>query len=395
MPYSVEQDGERYCVVKDATGERVACHDSRAEANAQVAALYANEGDLSKASRYATEGRRKRRLHKVRIDEVSSVDRPAQEGALDVLFKRAPLDKREFSSDERERLADSGVAMPDGSYPIPDRAALGDAIQAFGRAKNKAAVAAHIKKRARALGATDLLPEDGQLSLSKSLEDETMTDEEKAALQKAEQERDELRKRAERAEKALALPTEQRAHFDTLDAEAQDAFLAKSDDERAGLLKAKADEDPVVYTTASGVPIRKSAGDAVVELAKQADEDRKARIRSDAQLENERLAKRADDELGHYPGESAVKVAVLRAIDGIEDENLRKSARELVAAGENALATAFEKRGTTDAPTGSPEAELESLTKRYMADNPDVSYIDAYDIVAKANPDVYEKALQG
>ena len=68
--------------------------------------------------------------------------------------------KRTYSADERKEYAANGIAMKDGSYPIPDKAALEDAISAFGRAKNKAATKRHIIKRAKALKATDLLPAD-------------------------------------------------------------------------------------------------------------------------------------------------------------------------------------------------------------------------------------------
>ena len=70
--------------------------------------------------------------------------------------RKAP---REFSADAREAMAGEGVAMPDGSYPIPDRGALKRAIQSFGRATDPAAVKRHIVKRARALGAEAMLPE--------------------------------------------------------------------------------------------------------------------------------------------------------------------------------------------------------------------------------------------
>lgn len=69
------------------------------------------------------------------------------------------LAKREFSTKEREAAADKGEAMPDGSYPIKNGEDLSNAIQAFGRAKNKAATKRHIMSRARALGMTDKLPE--------------------------------------------------------------------------------------------------------------------------------------------------------------------------------------------------------------------------------------------
>lgn len=66
---------------------------------------------------------------------------------------------RNVSTKERKKLAKSGSAMSDGSYPIANKQDLKNAIQAFGRASNKAAVKAHIIKRAKALGATNLLPQ--------------------------------------------------------------------------------------------------------------------------------------------------------------------------------------------------------------------------------------------
>lgn len=66
---------------------------------------------------------------------------------------------RTFSADQRKKLAEQGKALPDGSYPIVTKGDLRNAIQAYGRASNKAAARRHIIKRARALGATDLLPD--------------------------------------------------------------------------------------------------------------------------------------------------------------------------------------------------------------------------------------------
>ena len=79
--------------------------------------------------------------------------------------------KRDFSSEEREEAADEGYALPDGSYPIKSVQDLKNAIQAYGRAKDKAAAKRHIIKRARALGETQLLPDSWDV-MAKSLEDD-------------------------------------------------------------------------------------------------------------------------------------------------------------------------------------------------------------------------------
>ena len=65
----------------------------------------------------------------------------------------------DFNQMQRQRLAAKNQAMPDGSFPIRNVADLKRAIQAYGRAKNKTAAKAWIIKRAKQLGATELLPE--------------------------------------------------------------------------------------------------------------------------------------------------------------------------------------------------------------------------------------------
>lgn len=65
----------------------------------------------------------------------------------------------EFTTKQRENLADKDQAMPDGSFPIRNRSDLKNAIKAYGRAKDKAAAKRWIMKRARELDAEDLIPD--------------------------------------------------------------------------------------------------------------------------------------------------------------------------------------------------------------------------------------------
>lgn len=67
---------------------------------------------------------------------------------------------RAFSADKRKSAAKSGSAMGDGSFPIENVQDLKNAIKAVGRASNPASAKAHIKKRAKALGKENLLPDD-------------------------------------------------------------------------------------------------------------------------------------------------------------------------------------------------------------------------------------------
>lgn len=56
---------------------------------------------------------------------------------------------RTYSDQERETLAREGHALPDGSYPMPDCGAVGDAITAYGRApeSHRGPLAALIRRR--------------------------------------------------------------------------------------------------------------------------------------------------------------------------------------------------------------------------------------------------------
>lgn len=67
--------------------------------------------------------------------------------------------KRMYSADARRSLADSGDALPDGSFPIKDEEDLKNAIAAFGRAKDPEAAKDHIIKRATELDAEELIPQ--------------------------------------------------------------------------------------------------------------------------------------------------------------------------------------------------------------------------------------------
>jgi len=61
--------------------------------------------------------------------------------------------ERQFSEEERARLAARGLALPDGSYPVPDCDAVRRAHQAYGRApgSHRAELRAMVNRRNREL----------------------------------------------------------------------------------------------------------------------------------------------------------------------------------------------------------------------------------------------------
>ena len=80
-------------------------------------------------------------------------------------------DHREFSADQRREQASAGNALPDGSYPIPDKDALRRAaILARSGHGNAAAARRLIARRARELGVANPLDQSDDVSKSETVE---------------------------------------------------------------------------------------------------------------------------------------------------------------------------------------------------------------------------------
>lgn len=85
--------------------------------------------------------------------------------------------RKNYSTDERKKMAAKGHAMPDGSYPIADEEDLHNAIKLAGNGSaSKSAIKAHIKKRANAMGKTDALPDDWKDSAPEKKSEDTDID---------------------------------------------------------------------------------------------------------------------------------------------------------------------------------------------------------------------------
>ena len=110
--------------------------------------------------------------------EVLGYDKYESEEAQEIEAEAAEIAlKRAFSDDKRMALAKEGMALPDGSYPITSEEDLRNAVQSFGRAKDKQAAKLHIMKRAKDLGKENLIPPNwvmgGDMSKKSEIVDET------------------------------------------------------------------------------------------------------------------------------------------------------------------------------------------------------------------------------
>jgi hypothetical protein len=96
-----------------------------------------------------------KRSFAARPDANDSADAEVDAGDEDL-----DADKGEFSAAQREKDAEDGAAMPDGSYPIRSAKDVANAVRDCCRSGEKADVKAHIVARARAIGAESALPDD-------------------------------------------------------------------------------------------------------------------------------------------------------------------------------------------------------------------------------------------
>jgi hypothetical protein len=135
------------------------------------------------------------------------------------------LAKRKYTQAQRDDAADDGSAMPDGSFPIKTKDDLANAVKLAGSAKDPKAAKAHIKRRAKALGAADAIPdtwksakpgapEDGttvvasldKAAMSAMIVDATEVAVEKALAKSGEAHKAEISDLRAQLEKVLALP---------------------------------------------------------------------------------------------------------------------------------------------------------------------------------------------
>ena len=340
----------------------------------------------------------KKIMHKFRMSEISMVDTPAQEHARVAILKRRALTTE---ADGHSHLIvmtgaggdewKSGVTswadghshewITDESGNVILTAADGHTHQIATIAKNKDGKPVQIET-CKGVPAPKQDPEAGNAAepIGKNGEDNMSNQDKGAELEKKAAE---LQKNCDRLTAIVGLSADQRTHFDTLSGADQDAFLAKSSDERDAVLKNLADADPVVYTTTDGDELRKSAGETVIKMAKRADDLAKQLAKQEALAKRAELEKRASDEFPNLRGETVEKAALLGAVESISDEAVRGKVTEMLKAHDAGLGKAFERQGTQSAPSdNSPSAQLDDLAKAYAKDN-DVDITKAYDEVLK------------
>jgi hypothetical protein len=146
------------------------------------------------------------------------------------------------------------------------------------------------------------------------------------------------------------------------------SFIAKGSSERESILDEALKADSVEYTALDGTEYRKSAGAQLIIMAKRLDDQATEMEKHRKEAEEATYKNRVESTMENLIGDSVVKASVLRAIDGIQDESIRKSAIELVESANTALSVIGKSYGTTTSSTDTANA-LDDLAKAYAADN--------------------------
>lgn len=397
------------------------------------------------------------KLKNLVLHELSLVDFPANGLSKVTLFKRASAAdrytsiekgdladdvveylKRDFTQEQRDKDAESGVAMSDGSFPIANVKDLKNAIHALGRAKDPEKAKQHVVTRARALGAESELPAEWSggkragdpgehegdanmadvnaevVALKSQVDDltkkiETLTNEKTeltksvADLTKKNQGLTALKKAMPPAlAAALEAKKDPKASADDMSEEdckkcLADALKAHTDAEVEKVTKAAAEDEVIKIAdpadASKSIELRKSVVGEQMFMFAKAQQAEIAKSREEAEIVT--LTKQAETDLGNLPGTPVAKAKVLKAINGMPEET-KKSFLDMLKAGNAALKAGFRPLGLEKGGDATdPESQLEKMAADYAKAN-NVAKSIAYDAILKTDDGkrLYRESLQ-
>ena len=338
------------------------------------------------------------------IEEIASVDKPAQgPGARVVLMKsRESLEKRSILTDSIDghshllriddgngRLSSGETSWVEGhSHPwilTPE----GDVfVGESNRHTHRPLAISKAKDKEQRSASSDPITKADNPETNMENDNPVISAEQFA----------EMEARLTKAEILATLTDSEKVYLSGLTKSAAKKFLAS--DERDEIMQKSADSDPVVATTESGREIRKSQDPTgmLAELVLEKAKDKKKIKDLDDDNKKKDLEKRAG-ELKTLPGTTGTKVAMLKALDSIEDEAVRKSALESLNANAAAKSADFDEVGETDASVEVSEGldRLDELAKSIQEKTPGLSYEKAY-VQAMTTPEgslAYTKSQEG
>lgn len=335
-------------------------------------------------------------LRGLKLNELSLVDRGANKGARVTLFKRDPIDP--------EPLVEVCKGLFDDDASDSFREALADELkrQRVMEVNDKLFPLFEALRESIMTSAAELSGEDRDAKVRENVEEflSAMRGKMNALAEKAGTHvagspgtsptasngddimSEELEKKVGELETKIADLTKQAEGLneerDTLKAdlekvlEATGAKLEKSEDGETEVKLEKAEETVEI----NGEQVAKSD---VPEPVLKAIEKQNAEIaKMRERQEREDLAKRAESELPNLSGKPDEKGQLLKAIDGIEDEDVRKGVLESLKAADTAVSKLFAEVGKTVADDDSSATHrLEKMARDY-AEEKSLSYEQAF-----------------
>lgn len=309
-------------------------------------------------------GKQKKILNRIRIDEISAVDRPAQEDATMTIMKRA-----DETPNPTETMTEEVQKNEEVTEEVVTEVVETEEVE-------------------KAEEVTEEAPEaDAEVEKAEEAEETEEEDEEEKGYEKSladlTAELEVLQSELALAKSVAELSDAEKEVFASIEGEeARTEFLGKSADERAELIAKAADENAVIYKSLDGVEFTAQDDERLVSLAKQADEYKAQLVAAEEASIEKSYNERAETQLAHLPGELVTKNAVLRAIDGIEDEAVREQALSMLKAQSVAIEEQFVTKGVEGEEAEGDLGGLEKMAAAY-AEEHDMTLSKAYSEVLR------------
>ena len=349
----------------------------------------------------------RRIMHELQIQEISAVDRPAQKGARATIMKRADdndVNKQggdfvDTATGETEghqhgirfmRGENGSLGMilsyakgPNELMETHDHQVIQNQDGSFEVTTNHghthsidmdALQASALSFMTKNEEGSEIVwvPGDQVASLGKATSEATeeTTEGETEMSKELEAQITELTKNADRANAVIGLSPDVRKHFDTLEASAQDTFLALTGAEQSADITKMADANAVIYKASNGDEFTKNDDPRLITMATAADASAKELAIAKAATADADLTKRAEA-LVHIPGDVDVRKSILKSIDGITDEADRGKALDALKAQDLALGKAHNVLGTVEKgeANGDETAQLDTMAKAYAKEH--------------------------
>lgn len=184
--------------------------------------------------------------------------------------------------------------------------------------------------------------------------------------------------------KINGLSAEVRQYYSSLDAAEQTVFISKSATQQEAEMQNAKLANSIVYKDRHGIEFRKSDDPRLVQMAKDADSQAEIIKNMEKQNEDLRIQKMVND-FKFLPGDEATRHALVKAIDGISDEALKKAAFESLKSKNDAHSQMFKTHGISGDGAAEvilkAENELDELVQKHMQTNTNLSMEAAYDAV--------------